>query len=569
MKHTLIAQDLQALTHIKKGVNIIYEAVRRTLGPEAGTTLMYRTYNRGPRNVDDGFYTSEVIIPKDPFVKLASEFFKEATMRTNRKVGDGTSATTVVAGVLFNEIYTKLHEKAQGYGNQLASGVMALKKEILAEAEKIKVKIKETAKPIESLEELERISAISLGEDNEISKKIAEMAYKVGTNGFIDTVEGHKGEIEYGLIEGMRFYAKPCGKAFLNNPARHEMVIEDCPVLITNQTLDNDTLVRYIVGERLKTTKLCIIAEDFSEQVLINMVLARNNGAFIWPVKAKSLRTEQMEDIATYCGAKLFDKSKGTKLQNVQEGDLGYFSRLIVKDVEAREDAILLGGQGTKTETFTKKEDGKTVSFESTPIEERIKVLKGQLEEETDQGLQKLLERRIASMASAGGVIRVSTPTDAETLPLKLKIEDVVYACKAALRGGYVKGGGLALKEIADELPENHILKTALLAPHKQIQENSGGIEIADTVIDPAEAVYYAVEYATSVVASLITVKNLIPEAPEAEAGEGEREMAKALHHYVLAWKKKEGLLTESEKQMWKDQMGGKTIDEALYLDNG
>ena len=100
MKPTLIAQDGKALQFIKEGVDLIYGAVRRTLGPEARTTLMYRTFNRGPRLVDDGFYTSECIVPKNPFVKLASEFFKEATMRTNRRVGDGTSATTVIAGKL-------------------------------------------------------------------------------------------------------------------------------------------------------------------------------------------------------------------------------------------------------------------------------------------------------------------------------------------------------------------------------------------------------------------------------------------------------------------------------------
>lgn len=569
MKHTLIAQDSKALGYIKQGVDLIYEAVRRTLGPEAGTTLMYRTYNRGPRNVDDGFYTAEVITPKNPFVKLASEFFKEATMRTNRKVGDGTSATTVIAGVLFNEIYNKLAQKAQGYGNSMANGVMAMKRLILSEAEVVKKQITAASTPIENVDDLKKIAAISLGDESEVSNKIAEMAYKVGKEGFIDVVEGYKGEIEYELVEGMRFYAKTCGKAFLNNPARHEMVIEDCPVLVTNMTIDNDVLLRYIIGERLKSLKICIVAEDFSEQILVNMVMARQNGTFIWPVKAKSLRTEQLNDIAIYCGAKLFDKQKGDKLQSISENDLGSFKRLIVKDVEAREDAVLLGGKGTNPETFTKKVEGQTVSVASTPIDEHITVLKGQLEEEREQGLKTLLERRIASMASAGGVIRVGSPTDAETLPLKLKIEDVVYACKAALRNGYVKGGGLCLKEIADQLPQDHILRTALLAPYAQIQENAGGIEIGENVIDPSEAVFFAVEHATSVVASLITVKNLIPEAAEIEAGEGEIALAKSVEKYVLFWAKKEGLLTEAEKQALLDARGGLSQADMLTIDNG
>ena len=144
-----------------------------------------------------------------------------------------------------------------------------------------------------------------------------------------------------------------------------------------------------------------------------------------------------------------------------------------------------------------------------------------------------------------------------------------MYACKAALRNGYVKGGGLCLKEIADQLPQDHILRTALLAPYAQIQENAGGIEIGENVIDPSEAVFFAVEHATSVVASLITVKNLIPEAAEIEAGEGEIALAKSVEKYVLFWAKKEGLLTEAEKQALLDARGGLSQADMLTIDNG
>ena len=173
-------------------------------------------------------------------------------------------------------------------------------------------------------------------------------------------------------------------------------------------------------------------------------------------------------------------------------------------------------------------------------------------------------------MASAGGVIRVGSPTDAESLPLKLKIEDDVFACRAALKSGYVKGGGLCLKEIADKLPEGHILKDALLAPYKQIQTNAGGnLDIGKDIIDPADAVYYAVEHATSVVASLITVGNLIVEEPENEAGEGEKEIAKAINGYTMLIKKEKGLMTENEKLAESDANGGMTMEEITSLDNG
>ena len=558
MNHTLLAQDAEALKYIKEGVDIIYGAVKRTLGPEAKTTLMYRTYNRGPRLVDDGFYTAEVIVPKNPYVKLASEFFKEATMRTNRKVGDGTSATTTIAGVLFNDLYTKISTTSRGYGANTGSKVMELRREILKEAKDVKEKVRAASTPVTSVETLEKISAISLGEETELSKTVAGMAYEVGVDGFIDVVEGYKGEVETEVIKGMRFPAKVCGKAFVNKPERYEMVVEDSAVFVTNHKLDNDALVAFLV-KQLAETKLVIIAPDFSEQVLVNMILARQNGSFIWPIKVPSLRTEQLEDIAVYCGAKLFDKNKGDKLQHVKPEDAGYLRKITVKDAETKEDAIILGGKGTEEISFMEGEKMVT----STPVQERIKTLRGQLVETQDQGFQKLMERRIASMASAGGVIRVGAPTDAESLPLKLKIEDVVYACRAALRSGYVKGGGLCLKEIADDLPDTHILKKALLGPHTQIQENAGGfLEIGDDVIDPTDAVYYAVEHATSVVASLITVGNLIPEAPEIENGEGELALAQAAKKYVYFWAKKEGLLSESEKAMLDDARLGMTEDE-------
>lgn len=577
MKPTLIAQDGKALRYLKEGVDLIYGAVRRTLGPEARTTLMYRTFNRGPRNVDDGFYTSEVIVPKDPFVKLASDFFKEATMRTNRKVGDGTSATTVIAGKLFNELYTRVQEGNQGYGVSKV-GVMQIKKDILAAAKGIKEAVRAASKNIDSKEELEQIVAVSLGEKSDLSKTIANVAWEVGPDGFIDVVEGYKGEVETEVIKGMRFAAKVPGRAFVNRPERFEMVIEDSPVFVTAHKMENDTMLRYLVEQVFQETKFTIIAPDFSEQVLVSMALSRKNGTFIWPVKVPSLRTEQLEDIAVACGATLLDKNM--KMQHTQKGYLGRFEKLIVKDTEAREDAVLLGGKGTEANSYTdvveeeveektkkgelvKKKVKRQVLRESTAVKERIEMLKGQLAETREDPFKKLMERRIASMASAGGVIRVGAPTEAESLPLKLKIEDAVLAARAALRSGYVKGGGLCLKEIAEELPEDHILREALLAPYHQIQENAGGtLEIGEEIIDPTDAVYYAVEYATSVVSSLITVGNLIPEEPELQAGEGEMAMAKSINKVIYFWAKEKNIMSDNEREIMLDAMGRMTDDE-------
>ncbi len=554
MKSTLVVSDAKALTYIKQGVDAIYIPVSKTFGPQAGTSLMYRSYGRGPRVVDDGYFTAEIIVPKNPYVRLASEFFKEGIKKTNEKVGDGTTGTGILAGTLFNDIYSKAQAKLKGYSaGGSKKGFMEMRKEILETAKDIKEKVRASSKPVKTLQDLEKISAISLGEDSDISKRVAQMAWDVGPDGFIDVVEGYNGEVETELIKGMRFPAKTCGKAFINKPERHEMVIEDCPVFITNHKLDNDLLVRFMVS-KLGSTKLIIIAPEFSEQVLVSMILARENATFIWPIKCPSLRTEQMEDLAVFFGATLMDKDKGHKLEEIQGNEAGFLDKIIVKDVETREDVIALGGRGEKSDA----------------VKERVKVLQGQLKEAKEPQFKKLLERRIASLSAGGGVIRVGSPTDAETIPLKLKIEDDVYACKASLKSGYVKGGGLCLKEIAETLPDNHILKTALLAPHKQLQDNAGGtLKIGKDVIDPTDAIYYAVEHATSVVSSLITVKNLIVEEPEMELGEGQIEIARAINGFVKAWSKKEGVMTASEEEAERDAQGPFTQDEMVLLDNG
>lgn len=554
---TKTIHDKKALDIIKRGVDLIYEPVRRTLGPECGTTLMYRTMNRGPRNVDDGYYTAEVITPKDEAVRLATDFFKEGIKRTNQKVGDGTSTTCTIAGALFHDIYNRMYESTSGIalsiaGKENKKSPMSFKREILLTAKDIKAKIRAQAIEVTKLEELERIAAISLGEESELSKKIAEMSWELGPNNSIDVVEGYKGEVEFETEKGMSFPAKVCGAVFVNKPERFEMIIEEAPVIITDYKFDNPVILQKLV-ERLVTPKLAIIAPDFSDEVLVMMALSRKNGVFLWPVKVPALRTDQFEDVATYCGAKFIKKAEGGRLEAITNADLGYFEKLIVKDTEAREDADMRGGKGTEE-----------------AITARIKELEGKLAETREDQYKKLMERRIASLSSAKGTIRVGSPTDAETLPLKMKIEDVVYACKAALRGGYVKGGGLCLLEIANDLPNDHILKAALIQPHKQIMENAGReLEIDEDVIDPADAVYYAVEHATSVVASLITVRNLIPEVEDPLMGEGEYAIARSLNEIAAAQKIHYGQLKEGEEEMWKDARNGLSIDEMVTLDNG
>lgn len=572
---------------ILEGVNAIGIPVGMTLGPQARKALMYRTFNRGSRIVDDGHIVAECQEPKDPFVRLAANTFKEACKRTNEKVGDATATTAVIGCRLYNDCYNLLTEgnssmvgKSKGLSGRI--GVSTLKSKVLSSAEKVKEEIKNVAKKIETKSDLEKIAIVSVGGDEALGKVIALMAWEVGVDGFIDTVEGYKGEIETEIIKGFRFPAKPGAKAFVNNPARYEMTAVDCPVLITNHALDNGGDISGVLQRmNQQTSKIIVLAPSFSENVLVNMVNAVKQGYFIYPVKVPSLRTDQFEDLAIYSGAKFVDKNKGNSLRNIMFGDLGFLEKLIVKDSEAKEDAIAMGGKGEQevivsySEASNSKEPNGKKKKEykekmSSPIKERIETLKSQLAEQSQESFKKLLERRIASIASAVGVIRVGDSTQASSLDRKLKIEDAVYACKAALRGGYVKGGGLCLKEIAEKMPDDDILKQALIEPYNLIQASvDGGIEIKDEIIDPAEAEYYAVEHATGVVANLITVEIITPELEDIQPSDGYLAIAREVGHIGLSMRKQQGLLRENEEEMERDRLNGLTNDEIISLDNG
>ena len=556
MRTTRTISGVKAKQKIFQGVNAIYNVVRSTFGPEGQNVLLYRTMNRGNRITNDGYAAAEAIEPKDQFVRMAAQTFKESCKKTNEKVGDGTTCTAILAGKLFNELYKKIDESQSEFADRATKGVMSLKKEILASAEHVKKEINKSAKKIETMEELEKIAIVSV-EDEKIGKIIAKMAWDVGVDGFIDVVEGYKGQIETEVIKGMRFPAKVPAKAFVSNVAKFEMVAQDCPILITNYAMDNanDFIRTFQELNKNVTSKIVVVAPSYSDSTLVKMVEAVKSGFFIYPVLAPSLRTDQFEDLSVYCGATFIDKHKGKKIQNVTGNDLGFVEKIVVKDTELKEDAVITGGAGTQIEkVIIGKIEGNTIN----KVEQRIQDLKGQLEETKQESFKKLLERRIASMASAVGVIKVGDSTQASSLYKKLKIEDCVYACKAALRGGYVKGGGLCLKEIAESLSDENVIKTTLLAPYEQIQSSvDGGIAIGEGIIDPAEAIYYAVEHATQVVANLITVDSIICEEEDPIHGEGEFAIAEALRELVVNDKIHKGQLKEGEAEAYRDSLGG------------
>jgi chaperonin GroEL len=547
---------------IFRGVNAVYEPTRRTFGPEGKNALLFNTFGRGPRITNDGVTVGGSQLPKDPHIRLVSELFLEACKKTNEKVGDGTTGTVIIAGALYNKIHSIQKKSGGGMVDRAESkGVMTMKREILATTEKVKKAIREAAHKTETIEELINVATIST-ESPEIGKLVADMAWEVGVNGFIDVVEGYKGEIETDIIKGMRFPAKIASKGFLNNPDKYEMLALDCKVLLTDYSIDNVLELKSAIGPMLeKFKKLVVIAPFFSDDVLTAMwktmydvkgdgkIMA--TGLEIYPVKVPSLRSEQFEDIAIGLGAKFFKKELGVSFTQIQESELGFVEKLVVKDVEAKEDALAIG----------KKDVDK--------VAERIEILKSQILETREPRFKMLLERRIASLDSAVGVIRVGASTDADARYMKLKIEDGVFACKAALKEGYVPGAGLCLKTIAETLPDSDLLKEALLAPYRQIIQTLGeDYEIGPEVVDPTDSIYYAVEHAVGVVANLATVDMITAELEDPLLGEGQYAIARAINAMVVHEKVKSGRLQENQSEMELENLSGMNVDEHSYFDN-
>ena len=561
-KYKSILIGNQARAKILSGVMKVVEAIAPTLGPSGRSAILPRSYNRGPRIADDGFYEAENVILKDEHERAAADAFKEAISKTNQRVGDGTTSTGVIAGKIIADTFQGLTDDtpSASLGGKKEKDVVVMARDMKLAKDLVVEEIKKVSKPIKTLAELEKIAFISTKEP-EISKVVAKMVFEIGRDAtgkfidnHIDVVEGYKGEIETEVVRGMRFPAKLAHRAFINKPERFEMIAEDVAVFITNYKLDNPFEIVALLNN-CKVPKLALFAPEFSGGVIKSLVETTKNGLFCYPIKSPSLRTEQLEDLAVYTGATLIDKDTGKKLVNVVAEDLGFAEKIVVKDTENKEDAVLLGGKGEKA----KRGDGSLVY-------ERCKVLKKQVEESRNELTRISLEKRIASLSSAVGVIRVGADTDKEGLYLKLKIDDGVYACKAALEEGYVEGGGLCLKKIAEKLPEG-VLTEALKAPYELIQENCGGIAIGKDVIDPAKVVRMEVENAVSVAATMLTIDVSIAEKREMSEAEGLELVARSILKGVYFDAKHQSMLKENEDEQEADRM--RQFEEIMLRDTG
>lgn len=544
---------MQARAKIISGVDRVLDVIKPTLGPSGKAVLVPRTFSRGIRIIDDGYLAAENVTPKDAYEKMVVEAFREGIKRTNSVAGDGTTGTGVFSGHLIKKLFAEMPD-ADVPNIGKTKSVRELRNEIFEAKDLVREAIKKQSKKIKTLDDLERIALISIGkEDEETAKAIAKLVWEVArdkdgnyVDNHIEITEGFKGEVETEVIRGMRFPAKIGAPAFVNKPERHEMVMDNIPVILTNIKLENPFDISSIV-DKYKLAKVAIFAPFFSTGVLQFMAKCAQAGIHIFPVNVPALRTVQMQDLAIYTASEVIDKDKGMKFSDITFAQIGYAEQIVIKDTENREDAILLGGRGESAVTA------------------QIAILKSQAKEARNDVEKAQLERRIASLGSAVGIVRVGSSTTSDSIYLKMKVEDGVYACKGALEEGYVQGGGLCLKTIAETIPEN-ILTESLKAPYEQLQKNSGNITIGKDIIDPAKVVHCIVEHGATIASTLVTIHSIIPQDQEESPIEGYKDIAKAINRHVYFEAKHKGMLKDSEDEQENDRM--KAWEEVMINDN-
>lgn len=493
----------EARDKIKKGIDFCADIVRSTLGP-GGRNVIIEMAQQWPAITNDGVTIAKKIEVEDETENLAILTLVNAAHKTNEAVGDGTTTAITIAQKIIDEGFRRIDDF--GENSLLDSRItkrtnaMSLKREVEKNCELVIKELKETAKPINNQTELENVCIAAI-ENEKLGKAIGEMVWKIGIDGFIDVQDSYKGNLETEIIEGMKFYGKYADDFMITDERSKEAIFRDAPVLVTNFEINSVNQIKNLIKQitNQNVSAMVVFAPDFRREFItaiwnsMNLKYKYPNGVIapftMLAVKTKSLTSEQLEDIAVYTGAFFFDKDKDSFLEKAELNQLGKAEKIVT----GNERTVIIGGKG-----------------DQEIIKVRIENLKKQREKEGDDLFAKKLDRRIAALSSGIGIIRVGSETDIEKNYLRYKIEDVISAAKAALEEGVIEGGGLALKKIAEKLPQN-ILTDALKAPYYQIQENAGEeLEITDNIIDPVKVTRTALENACSVAGTILTIEGSI-----------------------------------------------------------
>ncbi|WP_110514797.1 chaperonin GroEL [Herpetosiphon llansteffanensis] len=528
-----VAFNEDARRALKRGVDVVADAVKTTLGPRGRNVAIDKKFG-SPTVTHDGVTVAKEIELKDPFENMGARLLVEAATKTNDVAGDGTTTATVLAQAIVHE---GLRQVAAGANSMMIKRGLDKGTAVLLQA------IRDLAKPVNDRTDISSVATISAA-DSSIGDLIAEVMDKVGKDGVI-TVEEGKGlgyETEY--TEGMQFDRGYISAYFVTNSDRMESDLEDPYILITDKKISSIQEILPVLEKVLQFTKnFVIIAEDIDGEALPTLVLNKLRGTInVLAIKAPGFgdrRKAMLQDIAILTGGTVISEEIGRKLDSATVEDLGRARRVIAN----KDETTVIEGRG-----------------DEEAIKARIEQIRAQIETTTSDFDREKLQERLAKLAGGVAVLKVGAATEPELKERKHRVEDALSTARAAVEEGIVPGGGIALLSVLPALdsvePANQdekaailILRRALEEPIRQLARNAGedGAVIIDTVrrlqkdqadstlgynvitgeygsmvemgiIDPAKVTRSALQNAVSIASMILTTDALVADIPEKDA---------------------------------------------------
>ncbi|MFC0111894.1 chaperonin GroEL [Kibdelosporangium aridum] len=531
----MLAFDEDARRGLERGMNILADAVKVTLGPRGRNVVLEKKWG-APTITNDGVSIAKEIELEDPWEKIGAELVKEVAKKTDDVAGDGTTTATVLAQALVRE---GLRNVAAG------ANPIALKRGIEQAVEAVAEHVLKSATELETKQQIAATASISAG-DRTIGELIAEAMDKVGRDGVITVEESNTLGMELELAEGMRFDKGFISGYFVTDPERQEAVLEDPYILLFGSKISSVKDLLPLLEKVMQAGKpLLIIAEDVEGEALATLVVNKIRGTFkSVAVKAPGFgdrRKAMLQDMATLTGGQVISEDVGLKLDNADISLLGKARKVVV----TKDETTIVEGAG-----------------DAEQIQGRVNQIRAEIEKSDSDYDREKLQERLAKLAGGVAVIKAGAATEVELKERKHRIEDAVRNAKAAVEEGIVAGGGVALLQAAeeaftslaalqgDEAVGANIVRVALEAPLKQIAVNAGlegGVVVdkvkalptghglnaqtgqyedllAAGIIDPAKVTRSALQNAASIAALFLTTEAVVAEKPEkdkAPAGAG------------------------------------------------
>jgi chaperonin GroEL len=517
--------DVDAREALKRGMDVLSDALRVTLGPKGRTVVLERKFGV-PLVINDGVTIAKDIELKDPMENMGAQMLREVATKTNDVAGDGTTTATLLAQRMIHEGFRNTAAGANPL--QMKQGIEQAVAAVVAEIKRLSV-------PVKGHQNIAQVAAVS-SVDPAIGEMIADAMDKVGKDGVI-TVEDSKGmETDLEIVEGMQFDRGYISGYFVTNPDRMEVELEEPYLLITDKKVSAVQDLLPTLEKVVQTGKpLLLVAEDIEGEALATLVVNKLRGTFTAVgVKAPGFgdrRKAMLQDMAIVTGGQVISEELGLKLEDTKLEQLGRARRVKVD----KDSTTIVEGAGKPEE-----------------IEARVKAIKAQIEETTSDYDKEKLQERLAKLAGGVAVIKVGAATEVEQKEKKHRIDDAILATKAAVEEGIVAGGGVMLVRAQEVLKDGlgltgdaltgvRIVEKALEEPIKQICANSGkeGSVILEKVrelppsrgydaltdrfvdmfeagiVDPAKVTRSALQNAASVAAMVLTTQALVAEIPE------------------------------------------------------